>query len=158
VRVGWRRGSPYLLAGLLTVSGVSHFVATDAYATIVPSQLPAPRALVYASGLAELGCAAGLVVPATRRVAGWLTAALFIAVFPANVEMALERGGRSAAYTALVLARLPVQLPLIWWAVGIGRGPGRGSARSSGCGDERDFGNRQAVRSGRRPGDDRSPG
>ncbi len=124
-----RRASPYLLAGLLTVSGVSHFLATDSYAAIVPRQLPAPRTLVYLSGLAELGCAAGLVVPRARRAAAWSTAALFVAIFPANVTMALDRGGHSTAYAALVLARLPVQLPLVWWAVAVARG-GAGSRRS----------------------------
>ena len=125
MRAGWRRASPYLLAGLLTVSGISHFVATDAYAAIVPPQLPSPRALVHGSGVTELGCAAGLAAARTRRVAAWATAALFVAVFPANLQMALDRGGRSAAYTALVLARLPVQLALIWWAVAVGRHAGR---------------------------------
>jgi len=122
---GWgrlRQASPYLLAGLLTVAGASHFVATDAYAAIVPRALPAHRALVYLSGLAELGCAAGLAAPRTRRAAGWAAAGLFVVVFPANVSMALDRGGHSAAYAALVLARLPLQLPLIWWAVTIARG------------------------------------
>jgi len=113
----WRRASPYLLAGLLTVSGSSHFIATDSYAAIVPPWLPAPRELVYASGLAELACAAGLLLPPTRRAAGWATAALFVAVFPANVQMALDRAGHTTTYALLVLARVPVQLPLIWWAV-----------------------------------------
>lgn len=129
-----RRASPYLLGALLAGSGVSHFVATDAYAAIVPRSLPSPRALVYVSGLAELGCAAGLVHPWSRRRAGWATAALFAVVFPANVQMALDRGGHSSAYAALVLARLPLQLPLIWWAVVVGRsrpGGGRGVASRS---------------------------
>lgn len=121
---GLRRASPYLLAGLLAVAGVSHFAATSSYAAVVPHALPAPRTLVRLSGVAELGCAAGLVGRRTRRAAGWSAAALFVAVFPANVSMALDRDGHSAAYAALVLARLPLQVPLIWWAVAIGRGRG----------------------------------
>ncbi len=117
----WRAVSPYLLAGLLAASGIGHFVAADTYASIVPRALPAPRTLVYLSGLAELGCAAALLVPRSRRAAAWATAVLFVAVFPANVQMALDRSGHSAAYDALTLARLPVQLPLIWWAVVIAR-------------------------------------
>lgn len=117
----WRRFSPYLLAGLLMVSGVSHFVATDSYAAIVPPALPAPRTLVYASGLAEFGCGVGLLVPMTRRRAGWATALLLVAVFPANIQMALDRAGHSSAYAGLVLARLPLQLPLVWWAVTVAR-------------------------------------
>ena len=116
-----RRASPYLLAGLLTVTGASHFVAPKVYASIIPPQLPSRYALVYASGAAELACAAGLAVPRTRRVAGWSTAGLFVAVFPANVQMALGAGDRSAAYRAATYARLPVQVPLVLWAISVAR-------------------------------------
>ena len=116
-----RVASPYLLAGLLAVTGSLHFIAADSYAEIVPARLPAPRGLVYASGVAELLCAVGLAVPRTRRMAGWVTAALFVVVFPANVQMAVDSGGRSDAYQAGVWARLPLQLPLIAWAVSVTR-------------------------------------
>jgi uncharacterized membrane protein len=116
-----RRASPYLLGGLLTVTGTMHFVAPKVFASIVPPQLPHRSALVYASGAAELTCAAGLAVPRTRRVAGWATALLFVAVFPANVQMALDAGDRSAAYRAATYARLPVQVPLVMWAVRVAR-------------------------------------
>jgi uncharacterized membrane protein len=122
-----RDASPYLLAGLLTVTGTLHFVAPRPFAEIVPEQLPSPYGLVYASGVAELACAAGLVVPRTRRLAGWATALLFVAVFPANVQMALDAAGRSDAYRWGTYARLPVQVPLVLWAVSVGRrgGPRR---------------------------------
>ena len=120
-RSRWRRASPYLLAGLLTVTGSLHFIAPKPYAEIVPEQLPSPYGLVYASGVAELLCAAGLAVPRTRRVTGWATALLFVAVFPANVKMALDSTGRSTLYQVGVWARLPVQVPLVVWAVSIAR-------------------------------------
>ena len=116
-----RRASPYLLAGLLAVTGALHFVVPKAFASIVPPALPEPELLVYASGVAELACAAGLAVPRTRRAAGWATAALFLAVFPANVQMALDAGGRSAAYQAGTWLRLPLQVPLVVWAVSVAR-------------------------------------
>jgi uncharacterized membrane protein len=116
-----RRAPPYLLAGLLTVTGTMHFVAPKVFARIMPPQLPHRSALVYASGAAELTCAAGLAVPRTRRVAGWATALLFVAVFPANVQMALDASARSAAYRAATYARLPVQVPLVVWAVWVAR-------------------------------------
>jgi uncharacterized membrane protein len=116
-----RRASPYLLAGLLTVTGTMHFVAPKVFVSIMPPQLPHRSALVSASGAAELTCAAGLAVPRTRRVAGWATALLFVAVFPANVQMALDAGDRSAAYRAATYARLPVQVPLVMWAVWVAR-------------------------------------
>jgi uncharacterized membrane protein len=116
-----RSASPYLLAGLLAVTGSLHFIAPRPYAAIVPSRLPAPTGIVYASGVAELLCSAGLAVPRTRRLAGWAAAALFVAVFPANVVMALGSGGRSDVYQAGVWARLPLQIPLIAWAVSVAR-------------------------------------
>ena len=115
------RWSPYLLAGLLTTTGTLHFVVPRTFAGIVPPQLPEPLALVYLSGAAELACAAGLAVRRTRRYAGWATAALFVAVFPGNVQMALDASDRSGLYQAATYARLPVQLPLVVWAVQVAR-------------------------------------
>jgi uncharacterized membrane protein len=116
-----RRASPFLFASLLTVTGSSHFAFPKAFASIVPPQLPWTYGLVYASGVAELACAAGVAVPRTRRVAGWAAAALLVAVFPANVQMALDAGGRSDAYRWGTYARLPVQAPLFLWAVSVAR-------------------------------------
>ena len=120
-RSRWRSASPFLLAGLLAVTGSLHFIAPKPYAEIVPEQLPSPYGLVYASGVAELLCAAGLAVPRTRRLAGWATALLFVAVFPANVKMALDSTDRSTLYQVGVWARLPVQVPLVVWAASIAR-------------------------------------
>ncbi len=116
-----RRASPYLLSGLLATSGTLHFVVPRTFASIVPPRLPEPTALVYLSGVAELACAAGLVLPRTRRLAGWAAAALFVVVFPGNVQMALDAGDRSTLYRAAVYARLPLQLPLIGWAASVAR-------------------------------------
>ena len=72
--------------------------------------------------MAELTCAAGLLWRPTRRVAGFASAVLLVAVFPANVTMAVDAwrswqdGGDSAAYVVGTLVRLPLQVPLIWWA------------------------------------------
>jgi uncharacterized membrane protein len=127
----WRPASPYLLAGLLTVTGTTHFLAPRPYAQIIPEQLPSPYGLVYASGVAELLCAAGLALPRTRRATAWLTAALFVAVFPANIKMALDSTDRSELYRLAVWARLPVQVPLVWWAVSIARHARRDQERAN---------------------------
>ena len=122
---GWARASPYLYPGLLTVTGSLHFLMPKSYAGTIPDQLPQPYALVYASGVAEWLCAAGMAVPRTRRVAGWATAALMVAVFPANVQMALDADGRSEVYRWVTYARLPLQVPLVVWAVSVARGADR---------------------------------
>ena len=105
------------LAGPFFVgTGVLHFIWPETYEQIVPDYLPSHRALVYASGAAEIAGGLGLLSHSTRRMAGWWLIGLLVAVFPANVWMAQhpERyhlpGGRAALY-----ARLPLQLVLIAW-------------------------------------------
>ena len=109
------------LAVLLATSGVVHLVRPQVFEGMVPHLLPNARALVYVSGVAELLCAAGLLVPSTRRPAGLASAVLLLAVFPANVQMSIDQGRRadrkgdtaSRASFAASLARLPLQVPLI---------------------------------------------
>jgi len=107
------------LAALFAASGTLHLVRPQVFETIVPRQLPAPRGLVYASGVAELVCSAGLLHPRTRKAAGWASAALLVAVFPANLQMAVTEGKRASRGTGsrgkhvATLVRLPVQIPLI---------------------------------------------
>ena len=110
------------LQGLVTLFGVSgalHMVRPQIFEAIVPRALPAPRALVYASGIAELACAAGLLHPRTRAAAGWASAALLVAIFPANLQMAMtegkpaNRGTGSRSRQVATLVRLPLQIPLI---------------------------------------------
>lgn len=106
-----------VLAGLFTVAGVMHFVAPSVYARIVPPALPAPRALVYASGAAEIAGGLGLLPRRTRKAAGLGLAALLLAVWPANAEMLRQaRAARKPRWwQALLWARLPLQLPLLAW-------------------------------------------
>ena len=111
------------LAGPFFVfAGAMHFIAPRPYRAIVPRWIPAHDAVVAASGVAEIAGGAGLLVGhrTVRRWAGrWLVATL-VAVFPANIEMALhpERypkvpGGRTALW-----ARLPLQGVFIAWVLG----------------------------------------
>jgi len=109
------------LAALLATSGVLHLVRPQVFESIIPRALPSHRALVYVSGVVELLCAAGLLLPATRRPAGYASAALLVVVFPANVQMSVSHGKRahrradpaSRATFAATLARLPLQVPMI---------------------------------------------
>jgi len=107
-----------LLAVLMVVAGVLHFVAPAAYARIVPRWLPAPRGLVFVSGVFEILGGIGLLSPYSRRFSAWGLIALFIAVFPANVNMAVNRIGlgRKPPAQWLLWARLPLQAVLIVWA------------------------------------------
>jgi uncharacterized membrane protein len=110
------------LAGLLGASGTIHLARPTVFEPLIPGPLGSPRAWVYASGVAELACAAALGAPRTRRAGGWAAAALFVAVFPGNVKMALDSnpGARSwARKPAVGWGRLPLQVPLVAaaWAV-----------------------------------------
>ncbi|MCK0117105.1 putative membrane protein [Isoptericola sp. CG 20/1183] len=120
------------LAAALTVTGTLHFARPRAFDALIPPALGSPRAWVYGSGVAELACAAAVAVPATRRVGGLATAALFVAVFPGNVKMALDShpGARSwARKPSVAWGRLPLQVPLVAWAWRVARTAPSVSAR-----------------------------
>ncbi len=110
------------LALLLTVTGATHLVAPRIFDPIVPRSLPgSPRTWTYLSGAAELAVAAAVAHPGTRRAGGLAAAALFVAVFPANVTMARAWRRRPVAYRVAAYARLPLQAPLVWWALRVAR-------------------------------------
>jgi uncharacterized membrane protein len=95
-----------------------HFVIPRTYEAIVPDYLPAHRVLVYASGVAEIAGGVAVLHPRARRVGSWWSIATLLAVFPANIHMALHPdrykaipGGRLA-----LIARLPFQGVFIAWA------------------------------------------
>ncbi|MGH2959032.1 MAG: DoxX family protein [Solirubrobacterales bacterium] len=115
-----RVGTALLFLG----SGIMHFTHEKFYTAIVPKSLPNPQALVQISGVAEIAGAVGVLIPGTRKLAGKGLIALLIAVFPANINMALnpERFKQFPAWS--LWARLPLQfaaIALVW----------RGSQRSA---------------------------
>ena len=110
-------------AVFLTLAGILHFVKPSFYLAIMPDWLPAHRELVYASGVAEIAGGLGVLHPKTRRAAGWWSIATLLAVFPANVDMAINPedypdvpGGAASLY-----ARLPLQALFIAWAYAASR-------------------------------------
>jgi uncharacterized membrane protein len=114
--------SAALLAGLLAGAGVTHFLAPRTYERIVPAALPgSQRWWVQASGVAELAVAAAVAVPQTRRLGALGAAGLFVAVFPANVKMAVDWRKAPTARKAVAYGRLPLQAPLIGWALRVAR-------------------------------------
>jgi uncharacterized membrane protein len=108
----------WLLGLLMILAGVNHFLDPDVYTAMMPKALPAPVALVYVSGVAEILVGAGLLVPATRRLAAWGLVALLVAVFPANINMAVNHLplGDTVVPVWALWARLPLQFVLIYWA------------------------------------------
>lgn len=118
------RHSPFSAAGLaalLGTAGVTHFARPRVFEPLIPRPLGNPRAWVLASGAAELVCAVAVALPRTRRVGALASAVLFVAVFPGNLQMALDARpfATNRRRSAILLARLPLQIPLIAWSLGL---------------------------------------
>src|SRR5262245_55104051 len=106
---------PRLLGAFFLTAGALHFVRPRIYEAIMPRYLPAHRELVYASGVAEIAGGAGVLHPRTRRPAGWWLIATLVAMFPANVEMAVHAERFRRIPRPFLWARLPLQGALIAW-------------------------------------------
>ncbi len=104
-----------LLGATFLTTGLLHFLRPRMYEAIMPRYLPAHRELVYASGVAEIAGGAGVLHPKTAKPAGWWLIATLIAIFPANVEMAVHAERFRKIPRPLLWARLPVQGLLIAW-------------------------------------------
>jgi uncharacterized membrane protein len=107
-----------ILAVSLVIVGITHFTVCEQYMRIVPPQLPYPRSLVYLSGFYEILGGIGLLVPPVSQAAAWGLIALFIAVFPANINMAVNHINIDNIPDSdlLRVIRLPFQAVLIAWA------------------------------------------
>ncbi|MGB3293466.1 MAG: hypothetical protein WBB01_10805 [Phormidesmis sp.] len=107
-----------LLAVLMIAAGILHFVIPQPFIKIVPGLLPYPAALVYISGVFEIILGAGLFFPSVRWLSAWGLVALFIAVYPANLNMAFNHikitGIPDSWWVHSI--RLPFQFVLIAWA------------------------------------------
>ena len=115
------RRSRLLLAGFLLFMGVLHFAVPKPFAKIIPRWMPGnPMMWAYVSGGWELTSGALLAMPRTRRLGGWCAAATLVAVYPANVQMAIDNPP-STPYGVGLLLRLPMQLPMIAWAIKVAR-------------------------------------
>ena len=112
-----------LLALCFAVSGTVHLVKPEVYLPLMPTWVPAHKEVILASGVAEIACAAGLAVPATRRAAGWASVLLLLGVYPGNVKMAVDSTKtRNTGFKVASFARLPMQLPMIRAALRAARG------------------------------------
>ncbi len=113
----------YLMGLFYLAAGVTHFTTPGFFRQIVPPILPAADVLVAVSGIAEIALGVLVMIPATRRLAAWGIIALLVAVYPANVYQALydpalvdPPAWMGQPSEAALIARLPMQLVLGWWA------------------------------------------
>lgn len=109
----------------IIIVGITHFLRPEQYARIVPPQLPNPLSLVYISGVFEILGGIGLLIPFVSVAAAWGLIALFIAVFPANINQAIHSIPIDGIphHPVLYWVRLPFQAVLIAWAYWYTRQP-----------------------------------
>ncbi len=112
----------YRIAALLIGVGTTHFVAPKPFDDIIPAELPgSPRLYTYGSGVAELAIGSLLLPRRTRRFAALAAAALFVAVFPGNLNMVRLWWDKPWPMRIVALARLPLQIPMITAALKVRR-------------------------------------
>jgi uncharacterized membrane protein len=122
VQRGISQAPEYRMATLLVGMGTTHFVLPAPFDALVPAGLPGRQRLyTYASGAAEIATGVLLVAPRTRRFGGLAAAVLFIAVFPANVNMVRLWWGKPWPMRVVALARLPLQIPMVTAALKVRR-------------------------------------
>jgi uncharacterized membrane protein len=113
------------LASLLGAAGVTHFLAPRAYDQLIPGFIPGrARAWTLGSGVVEIAVGSLVARRSTRRLGAALAAGLFVAVFPGNIKMAVDWSDRSVAAQAVAYSRLPLQVPLVLWALRVARAAG----------------------------------
>jgi uncharacterized membrane protein len=113
------------LAAMLLIAGIAHFIAPKSLDEIVPAFLPGgPRLWTYLSGVAEIAIGLALLAPLSMKIgtisirllAAYAALFLFIAVYPANIKMAIDWRDRPMPYPLIAFARLPLQFGLFYWA------------------------------------------
>ncbi len=105
-----------LLGMLFVFAGVQHFRRPGFYASMMPPYVPWHPEMVFVSGVCEIALGLLLFVPRYRLLARWGLIALLVAVFPANVQMALHPELFPEVEPWILWARLPLQALLIAWA------------------------------------------
>jgi len=114
-----KRALLFVMAAFYMGGGSLHLIRPDFYLPMMPSYLPAHELLVFVSGLAEIALGVSLLIPKLRKVAAWAVIALLIAVFPANVNVAMHNTaifGATEGAGWFNWVRLPIQALLIAWA------------------------------------------
>jgi uncharacterized membrane protein len=110
------------MGAMLVGMGVLHFAAPKPFDSIVPAELPGEaRYYTHASGVAEMVTGGMLLVPRTRRLGALAAVALFVSVFPANVNMVRLWKDKPLPMRLAAIARLPLQIPMITQAIKVYR-------------------------------------
>lgn len=105
----------YLMGILYVLAGINHFLRPDFYLKMLVGFLPYPNELNIISGAIEIVLGIGVMLPQTKKISAWGIILLLVAIFPANINMALHASEWNFT-AAMLYLRLPIQFLLIWWA------------------------------------------
>jgi uncharacterized membrane protein len=110
----------FLLVSLYSLGGLNHFLSANVYLQIMPAYLPFPKELVVISGFVEILLAAFLLLPVTRKLAGWTIGLMLITFLPVHIQMIVDAPVRIGVITvtpALAWIRLALQPVLVAWVI-----------------------------------------
>lgn len=108
----------FLIGLIFVVMGSLHFWKPSIFVRIIPDFIPGHKAMVYISGVAEIAGGIGILLPQFREAAAWGLLLLLVAVFPANINMAvqaIQKAGFLSWYSVAMIIRLPLQFVLMYW-------------------------------------------
>ena len=117
----WKKIVLIVLAIFFTYTGIDHFVNADFYLSIMPPAFPLHEEAVYISGFFEILGGVGVLIPRFRKIAGWGLVALLVAVYPANIYMAITPEAFPNIPLSLLYFRLVLQFVFFYWAFSVTR-------------------------------------
>ena len=115
----WKKLVLFGLSAFFINVGVDHFVNPEFYLSIMPPVFPLHLEAVYISGFFEVLGGVGVLIPRLRKIAGWGLVALLVAVYPANIYMAITPEAFPEASVALLYVRLVFQFLFFYWAFSV---------------------------------------
>ena len=117
----WKKLVLFGLAAFFINAGVNHFINPDFYLSIMPPAFPLHPAAVYLSGFFEVLGGVCVLIPRLRKIAGWGLVALLVAVYPANIYMAITPEAFPDIPIAALYVRLAFQFLFFYWAFSVTR-------------------------------------
>ena len=117
----WKKLVLFGLSAFFIYTGIHHFVNPDFYLSIMPPAFPLHAEAVYISGFFEVVGGVCVLIPRLRKIAGWGLVALLVAVYPANIYMAITPEAFPDIHVALLYVRLVFQFVFFYWAFSVTR-------------------------------------
>ena len=117
----WKKLVLFGLSTFFIYTGIHHFVNPGFYLSIMPSAFPLHTEAVYISGFFEVVGGVCVLIPRLRKIAGWGLVALLVAVYPANIYMAITPEAFPDIHVALLYVRLAFQFLFFYWAFSVTR-------------------------------------